>query len=455
MKSNPIFERFVEKSPISVMARGTMERVLNPEQLDKWFEKTAQKQYTRDLLFSSVFDIMSKVVCGVHPAVNAAYQASENEIGVSITSVYNKVNGIEANTSAELVRYAAKEAKPIIEALGGTINPLLPGLRTKLLDGNCIKATEHRIKELRTIAAGALPGKTLVVYDPASRLPIDVFPCEDGHAQERSLLADVLPTVEEKDLWIADRNFCVRSFLFGINSGNGYFAIREHANLPWTSLGKEKFTGRIDGTRVYEQPILVVDAAGNELKCRRIRICLKKETRDGDKQICVISNLPKRRANAQKISLLYRKRWKIETAFQELTVHLNCEINTLGYPPAALFGFCVALVAYIILSIIKAALSGVYGAETIEKTLSGYYVADEISGTYRGMMIAVPEEEWLVFRGYTQTEIVNTLRLLATNVKLSKFRKHPRGPKKPAIKRIRDPKHPHVSTAKLLAERKK
>ena len=347
MTSNPIFERFVEKSPISVMARGTMERVLNPEQLDEWFEKTAQNQYTRDLLFSSVFDMMSKVVCGVHPAVNAAYQASEKEIGVSITSVYNKLNGIESNTSAELVRYAAKEAKPIIEALGGAINPLLPGFRAKLLDGNCIKATEHRIKELRTIAAGALPGKTLVVYDPASRLPIDVFPCEDGHAQERSLLADVLPTVEEKDLWIADRNFCVRSFLFGINSGNGYFAIREHANLPWTSLGKEKFAGRIDGTKVYEQPILVVDAAGDELKCRRIRICLKKETRDGDKQVCVISNLPKRRANAQKISLLYRKRWKIETAFQELTVHLNFEISTLGYPPAALFGFCVALVAYI------------------------------------------------------------------------------------------------------------
>jgi hypothetical protein len=25
-------------------------------------------------------------------------------------------------------------------------------------------------------------------------MPIDVFPCEDGHAQERSLLSDVLET---------------------------------------------------------------------------------------------------------------------------------------------------------------------------------------------------------------------------------------------------------------------
>jgi hypothetical protein len=56
---NPIFEKFVEKSPVSVMARGMMERMLNPEQLDQWFDKTAQEQYTKDLLFSSVFDIMT------------------------------------------------------------------------------------------------------------------------------------------------------------------------------------------------------------------------------------------------------------------------------------------------------------------------------------------------------------------------------------------------------------
>ena len=452
---NSVFDRFAEQSPISVMARGMMERILNPAQLNEWFENTAQEQYTRELLFSSVFDIMSQVVCGVHSSVHAAHQASEEKIGVSVTSVYNKLNGIEANTSAELVRYAAGEAKPLIEELGGTIEPLLPGFRVKLLDGNCIEASEHRIKELRTLAAGALPGKSLVVYDPALRLPIDVFPCEDGHAQERSLLGDVLPTVEMNDLWICDRNFCVRSFLFGIALRNGFFAIRQHANLPWTSIGKETFVGRIDGTKVFEQPILVVDESGNELKCRRIRILLKKETRDGDKEICIVTNLPKRRVNAKQISVLYRKRWKIETAFQELTEHLNSEINTLGYPPAALFGFCVALVAYINLSIIKGALSSVYGAETIEKKVSGYYIASEISGTYRGMMIAIAEEEWVVFRQYTQAELVKLLKQLATNVRLSAFRKHPRGPKKPAPKRISDPKHPHVSTARLIASRKK
>ena len=70
--------------------------------------------------------------------------------------------------------------------------------------------------ELRLTRQGPLPGQALVILDPELMLAIDVFPCEDGHAQERSLLPRVLATVEAKDLWIADRNFCTTGFLFGI-----------------------------------------------------------------------------------------------------------------------------------------------------------------------------------------------------------------------------------------------
>jgi hypothetical protein len=93
-----IFQPFVEKSPISVMARGLMERLMNPDQLNEWFDVTAEEQYTKDLMFSTVFDIMSQVVCGSCPSVHAAYQASKEDIAVSVTSVYNKLNCIEAGT---------------------------------------------------------------------------------------------------------------------------------------------------------------------------------------------------------------------------------------------------------------------------------------------------------------------------------------------------------------------
>jgi hypothetical protein len=317
------------------MARGMIERVFNPDLLDEWFDSTANEQYTKDLMFSTVFDLMSLVVSGSHKSVHAAYQASKEDISVSITSVYNKLNGIEPSTSAGLVRYATEQVEPFIKKLGGTVRSALPGKRIKLLDGNCIEKSQHRLKETRAIAAGPLPGKSLVVYDPELRLPIDVFPCEDGHAQERSLLKAVYASIEIGDVWIADRNFCTVEFTCKISSRDAFFVIREHKKYPFQPLGKEKYIGKIETGTVYEQPISVSDESGREHTFRRIRIKLKQQTRDGDLEIFIVSRSPKRTASAKTIGRLYRDRWTIETAFQHLAEHLNSEINTLGYPERA------------------------------------------------------------------------------------------------------------------------
>ena len=451
---NPIFTKFVEKSPISVMARGVMEQVLNQQQLDEWCENIADKQYTRTLLFSTVFDIMVQVVSNTYSNVHTAYQASIGDIPVSIASLYNKLNGVETHVSSELVRYCAGSVTPIIKGLKGAMPPLLPGKNLKLLDGNCIEATEHRISELRNLAAGALPGKSIVVYDPAVGIPINVFLCKDGHAQERSMLGDVLETVEKNDVWVGDRNFCTVDFACGIDDKKAFFVFRQHGNLPYTLLKKEKYIGKIETGKVYEQSIMIVDKNGNEHKFRRIKVCLKKETRNGDKKIFIITNLSKRAASAKKIADIYRGRWKIETLFQELKKWFDSEINTLGYPPAALFAFCIALISYMIICVIKATLSSIHGVEKIDKELSGYYLADELSGVYRGMEIAIPNEYWLEFRDLSAKQLIRILKMLAKKVNLARFRKHPRGPKKPVPKRKSDPKHPHVSTARLIAARK-
>jgi hypothetical protein len=183
-----VFERFVDKSPISVMVRAALERVLGADRLDLWYRRTAQKQYTRALLFSTVYDLMSQVVFCVQPSVRAAYRAHGADVGTSIISVYNKLNGLETHTSSELVRYSAREFAPLIASMGGERALWLAGYRIKIVDGNCLEASEHRIKELRAAPGRALPGKSLVVYEPAQGLVTDVFPCEDGHAQERALL---------------------------------------------------------------------------------------------------------------------------------------------------------------------------------------------------------------------------------------------------------------------------
>lgn len=451
-----VFERFSQDAPLSVMAQGVLENALNPQILDELFEEFAQKQFTNKLLFSTIVDLMSVVVCRIRPSIHAAFQAKAETIGATIDAVYDKLNGTETVMSAALVKSVASRSAQVIDAMKGARPDWLPGYRTRILDGNHLPGTEHRLKELRTMRAAALPGHGLVVLDPRLMLATDVILCEDGHAQERSLLDQVVEIVAAKDLWIADRNFCTTNFLFGIAGRGGFFAIRQHAStLRWEFVGKRRACGRVETGKVFEQTIRATNEADEILILRRVTVVLDQPTRDGDIELHVLTNVPAKDAKAKTIAELYRRRWTIETAFQELEASLRGELNTLGYPKAALFGFCVALVAYNVLSTVKAALRSVHGEEVVADEVSGYYVADEVQMTHRGMMIAIPEDEWVVFHDLRPKELAEILILLASSVSLAKLRKHPRGPKKPKPVKQSGAEIKHVATAKILKDRLK
>src|SRR3954467_7335312 len=144
-----VFERFIERSPLSVMAQGAIEYALSESALNQVFEEHAEGQYTRELLFSSVFDLMSVVVTGSYGSVCSAYKDLGQSIPVSLTSVYNKLQGIEPAVSAELVRYAAGRLSPVQGLLGGVLKPWLPGYRVRVFDGNHLAATQYGLKESR------------------------------------------------------------------------------------------------------------------------------------------------------------------------------------------------------------------------------------------------------------------------------------------------------------------
>ena len=372
--------------------------------------------------------------------------------------VYNKLNGIETNVSADLVRETGASIEAIIRHLKGNLPDWLPGYRVKILDGNALAASEHRLKSLRDCNSAPLPGKSLVVLDPSLMLAIDVFPCEDGHAQERFLLPQVLASIESDDVWIADRNFCTLNFLSGIAEKQAYFIIREHKCLPWHSTAELRPLNSIEGGEVFEQSqsIVVSDEQGYLSPIRRIKVVLEQATRDGDEEIFILTNLPSTVDTALVIAQIYRNRWNIETLFQVLSDLFNCEIKTLGYPQAALFAFCVALVSYNILGVVLAALRSVHGLEKIEQEVSSYYLADEIRATYRGMMIAIPHQDWEVFNQMNLIDLTRILKDLATKVNLAVFLSHPRSTKKTKkwVKKTRPTKKPPVSTAKILSQNK-
>ncbi len=205
-------------------------------------------------------------------------------------------------------------------------------------------------------------------------------------------------------------------------------------------------------------------ADGEELTVRRVTLKLDEPTRDGDTELHLLTNLPKK-VSATKVAETYASRWQIETAFAKLTTVLKCELNTLGYPEAALFGFCLAVVMYNAMSVVLAALrtthpavaptAGGTGTAKKEITFSFYYLADEISGVTRGMAIAIPAQHWTdAFAKLTPKQLANKLLWLARRADVEPFLTNPYGPQQRRKQRKMTTRGGNVSTHRILQKRK-
>ncbi len=125
MIHSDVFQRFVEDSPVCVMVQTLMENTLSPTTVDALFERHAELQYTRDLLFSDVVNLMSLVVCGIRPSINSAFKKMAPVLGVTKKAVYDKIDRVETTTSAALVGHSGSALGAIIDELGSRIKKIL------------------------------------------------------------------------------------------------------------------------------------------------------------------------------------------------------------------------------------------------------------------------------------------------------------------------------------------
>jgi hypothetical protein len=454
-----VLDKFIERCPAAVMVRATVERLLRPERLDEIFEAHRSRQYERKIVCSELVALMMGVATRTHQSVHAAYLAARKTLGVSAAAVYGKLACFEPRVTAALVRDTAADMSAVIAALPRGQRRVLPGREVFYLDGNHLAATEHRLQVLRTTREGPLPGQTLALLDAQSELVVELVPCECGHAQERSLLPELLEQIRADTVLVADRNFCTTKFLFGLFRRGAFFIIRQHAStLSYRFEGRRRKIGRCETGTLYEQTLVLSNshAAENEepeRKVRRITLQLDTPTQAGDGEIHLLTNLPTK-VRAKRIAETYRLRWTIEGAFQTLTEVLRCEVETLGYPKAALFSFAMAVLAWNAYAVVQAALRSTHGEQTIDDELSDEHFIRDVVLTQTGLDIAVDPAAWEHYRTLPPSRFAQTLARLAKQVDLTRYPKHRRGPKKPRPKQTSGRKNHHVSTARLLAKKK-
>lgn len=451
MLPKSVLDRFVEQCPAAVMVRATLENLLRPERLDQIFRDAADRQYSKVLLFSQVVAVMGAVATRTHRSVHAAYLAHREQVGVSAAALYEKLSRLEPEVSAALIRQMASDAAPVIDAMPGGRRNVLPGWEVHYLDGNHLAGSQHRLAVTRSTREGVLPGQSLALLDAQRGLITDLVPCEDGHAQERALLPELLRRLSAGMVVVADRNFCTTRFLFGLRDVGAFFVIRQHSStLTWKPVGPGRRVGRVDSGVVYEQRVELAD--GSQLwRLRRITIRLDRATENGDREIHLLSNLPGKLVSAKRIASVYRGRWTIEGVFQQLTDVLRCEVQTLGYPKAALFAFATAVLAYNTYAVVKAALRSAHGEQTIQEKLSDYHLVNHVAQAQVGMQVAVEPAVWEPYQRMPAGRLGCLLVRWAKQVDLARYPKKKRGPKKPRPARKRGNRNHHVATARLLA----
>lgn len=173
-----------EVVPLGVLVRGTLEWLLDKPTLAMLFQHHAPDHYTRELTLEALVGLLIQVSVGAHRSVYAAYKADRATtkplINTSAAALYGKLGRLPPAVSEAVVRASAQRCTQLLDFLPRVRTEPLPGYRMRVLDGNVLAGSEHRLTPLRRWLNACLPGKSLVVYEPGLGLVTDVVLCEDA-----------------------------------------------------------------------------------------------------------------------------------------------------------------------------------------------------------------------------------------------------------------------------------
>jgi hypothetical protein len=231
--------------------------------------------------------------------------------------------------------------------------------------------------------------------------------------------------------------------------------LRPHGNLRGEPLGARESKGRCETGWGYERRLRLRNEDGRVAAVRRSAAALDKPTRDGATESHILTNRPAQKVPAGKVTEVYRQRGTVEGLSFEVAPTRACAIDTLCYPKAARFAFCLGLRACKAVALRKAALRAAPGAAGVGQQWSASYAVLEIRQTSAGMMVAIPPACWSVFQGSRGAAGARVLKGRARQVSIHRYRKTARGPKEPRPQRRRDKSGEHVATSRIIAGRKR
>ncbi|KLU24860.1 hypothetical protein EOS_17840 [Caballeronia mineralivorans PML1(12)] len=422
-----VIERFVEHSPITVMARLALQRALDPEWIDGLFEQVQvdKGQHVRESLFSATVELMSMIASGLRYTVRAAAGAAP-ELPVAITALHDRISRTRPGWARVLARESVKRLSPLVQPLMFNRPVTASGYRLRIVDGSHLPKGEkcspgpsgcvHTLMPQAGLGVGVRTVVPFVVYDPEVAMIVDLVPCEQGRAQEEVNAGALLDSVQPGELWIIDRNFSTHAIVTGWQRRSSAFIVQERGCNPnQIEAGRPVRKGRIEMGAVYEQPVSTTDDSGASLVLRRIEVRANGSSVEGGEVIRILTNVPASQLTAEEVASLSCRSWS-EMLSVPLELVLKGEILSLGRPRAAPLALGMAALAYNVLSTMVRTVSREQELDTREVQRLPHYIATGIRATYAGVMIAVPAEFWRRYDQLAPGDLGDILRKIAAHV---------------------------------------
>jgi hypothetical protein len=379
------FEReLMRRSPLAACVLEMSDHVFDDAMLDRIYGEHRGRCYEDVLTFPTLLRLMRDALVrhggSAHKLFVELERRQSNPIDES--NFYRKL----ANTPAQQVsRALLRECSTRLAELmpPADVCPLpacFDGYQVIACDGKKIKRAAKRLKPTRGYSGKLLGAKALVAMDVRTGLAIAVSDSLDGEANDvplaPALLEQVRQVIEPPILSVWDRQFGDAGTLrlLGRRAGDA-FVVRLRRGLKFTAAESSR------QQHVDEQGRRIIDEVGvlgtGKQALPGVRRVTLARVGDDEEDVQLVTNLTDQEQFAAGDLLdLYRRRWGIESVFQQVTETFALDHLIGCAPQAILLQFALCLLMYNLVQVIKA-----YVAEdgrVLAGVVSTYYLFDDV-----------------------------------------------------------------------------
>ena len=187
-----------------------------------------------------------------------------------------------------------------------------------IVDGSTLEALFRKLKALEDVPIGQLAGKMCAVIDLATHYPVDIWFSEQARAFDTNFIPDILQRIEPRTLLLLDRGFYDFQFFADLIAQESHFITRPKSNT------KVEVVRWLSSTDTVKDMLVHLGTGQNGTPILTVRLVQVRFERQWYSY--VTSVLDPEILPPFVVADLYRRRWRIEDAFNILKRVLN-----LGY----------------------------------------------------------------------------------------------------------------------------